>query len=131
MDFAAKLAKADFDPVIALVKIGKKAMVAGDDEMAHKCASSMLLYLYPRRKSLDLSTSEPPPVSFKITLSESLKTIQDAADAVADEAAIETTPVETKQTRLDIDPGSQLSEHESGFTKKAGPNAFFNRRLDY
>lgn len=88
LDFAAKLVKADFDPVIALAKIGKKAMRNGDDEMAHKCASTMLPYLYPRRKSLDLSSSEQPPVSFKITLSKSLQTIQDAAD----EAAIEAMP---------------------------------------
>ena len=113
-------------------KLQMDAEAIGDRETLIAVATSMLPYIYPRRKSVEVA-ADTAPVQFNITtggsplkLSDSLQIIADAAGEMPEDAP-EPEPART----VDLDPPPVLVHNESGFEKKPPDNNdFFNRKLN-
>lgn len=63
IDIGKRLEELGYDPVLALVRIGKKARRTGNLTLAAKVAADLLEYTAPKLKSMEVSI-EPETMSF-------------------------------------------------------------------
>jgi hypothetical protein len=60
VELLARLAELDWDPLAELYELSKEARAAGDLPAAIKANASILNYVYPKRRSIDVTGDSGP-----------------------------------------------------------------------
>lgn len=74
----ARIKGSGFEPIEAMCRIGKQAEQDGDLGLAVQCAKELAGYIHSKKRSVEIKQGREEPVIFNLTLSESLKLIDNA-----------------------------------------------------